>query len=186
MKLVDDESGLYSRLHLIHYLNESYARARRYDIPLSCIMFQVIWWRGLEEYGHEKIASSQAIRELAHHLLLNVRTGDIIGRWSKNEYLLVSSCTPPKAVKAMAINLAKKLENYEFHALPGFSVSIRAGVSGLPDHEKRVRYAEDLPLIAHYNLGPIFQMSEIETEEYKTEGLEAIGEVSAIPAMNEF
>ena len=180
-KLVDEETGLYNRLYLVHHLNESYARARRYNTPLSCILLQTIWWRNLEEFIQEDSDPSSAIREIAQFLLQNVRTGDILGRWATNEFLLVTSCTPPKFARLVVKNLSKKLENYEFLDPPDLTVSFRAGVSGLPDDEYNVRYAENLPLIAHNNLEPIFQATPpVEegcsaTKDFKPEGSENRG-----------
>jgi hypothetical protein len=37
-------------------------------------------------------------------------------------------------------------------ALGGCTVSIRAGEAGLPEDEARLRYPEDLPLLAHERL----------------------------------
>lgn len=153
--LVDEETGLYNRLLLVHHLNESHARSRRYHIPISCILLQAKWWRGPEEYIHEDGEPSSVIRELAQFLIHNVRTGDILGRWAANEFLLLTTNTPPKAAGLAVKNLANNLKNHDFRDLPGLTFMIRAGISGLPDDMGKVRYAEDLPLIAHDRLEPI-------------------------------
>ena len=153
--LVDEETGLYNRLLLVHHLNESHARARRYRIPLSCILLQASWWRGPEEYIREEGEPASVIRELAQFLIHNVRTGDILGRWASNEFLLLTPFTPPQAAELAVKNLANSLGNHEIHNLPGLTIMIRAGISGLPDDMGKVRYAEYLPLIAHDRLEPI-------------------------------
>ncbi len=155
INLVDEETGLYNRLLLVHHLNESHARARRYHTPLSCILLQANWWRGPEEYIHEDGEPSSVIRELARFFIHNVRTGDILGRWGANEFLLLTPFTPPRAAKLAVKNLANNLRNHEFHDLPGLTFMIRAGISGLPDDMGKVRYAECLPLIAQERLEPI-------------------------------
>ncbi len=176
--LVDKETGLYNRLLLVHHLNESYARARRYHIQLSCILLQANWWRGPEEYIRGDGEPSSVIRELAQFLIHNVRTGDILGRWAENEFLLLTPFTPPQAAKLAVKNLANYLRNHEFHDLPGLTIMIRAGISGLPDDMGKVRYAEYLPLIAHDRLKPIvraecaagdgsFTARELELGEFK-------------------
>lgn len=157
LRLVDEETGLYNRLLLVHQLNESHARARRYDIPLSCILLRVNCWREVEEPVREDGDSSSVIRELAQFFIHNVRAGDILGRWAANEFLLITPFTPPKAAKLAVKKLSDKLENHEFRDLPGLKITIRAGVSGLPDDMGKVRYAESLPLIAHDRLEPIFR-----------------------------
>jgi len=153
--LMDEETGLYNRLLLVHHLNESHARARRYQIPLSCILLQANWWRGQEEYIRGDGEPSSVIQELAQFLIHNVRTGDILGRWAANEFLLVTPFTPPQAAELAVKNLANHLRNHEFHDLPGLTIMIRAGISGLPDDEGMVRYAEYLPPLAHERLESI-------------------------------
>lgn len=155
LRLVDEETGLYNRLLLVHQLNESHARARRYDIPLSCILLRANWWRDMEKPIGEDGDSSSVIRELAQFLIHNVRAGDILGRWAANEFLLITPFTPPKAANLAVKKLSDKLENHEFLDLSGLTITIRAGVSGLPDDIGKVRYAESLPLIAHDRLEPI-------------------------------
>lgn len=153
--LIDEETGLYNRLLLVHHLNESYAHARRYHTPLSCILLQASWWRGPEEYIHEVGEPSSVIQELAQFFIHNVRTGDILGRWAANEFLLLTPFTPPQAAGVAVKNLANNLRNHEFHDLPGLTFMIRAGISGLPGDMGIVRYAEYLPIIAHDRLEPI-------------------------------
>ncbi len=139
LRLVDEETGLYNRLLLVHHLNESHARARRYHIPLSCILLQVNWWREPEECIREDGDSSFVIRELAQFLIHNVRAGDILGRWAANEFLLITPFTPPRAAKLAVKKLSDKLGNHEFRDLPSLTITIRAGVSGLPDDERELR-----------------------------------------------
>lgn len=170
LRLVDEETGLYNRLLLVHHLNESHARARRHQIPLSCVLLQVNWWRepkkDIPEYGD----SSSVIRELAHFLGRHVRAGDILGRWGYREILLVTHFTPPEAARQAVKKIAKNLVNCEFCDLPGLTVSIRAGISGIPDDASRIRYAEDFPLIAHDKLEYIFQTACLAKEEYSLPG----------------
>ena len=113
---------------------------------------------------------SSVIRELSQFLSCHVRAGDILGRWGESEILLLTPYTPPKAARLAVKNISKNLGNCEFLGLPGLTVSIRAGVSGLPDDESCVRYAEDLPLIAHDNLEYIFQTAGLVKEECPLSG----------------
>lgn len=173
MQLVDEETGLYNRLFLVHFLNEAYARATRHETPLSCLMIQPRWWRGAEEINQYEPGFSSVLRDFGHFLLLNIRTGDILGRWAREEYLLVASYTSPVGARQVAGNLLRKLSEYEFHEMPDLTVSIRAGISGLPENRDRVRYAEDLPVIAQEDLQPIFGSYWVTDEIYIEEELKA-------------
>ncbi|MEE9273772.1 MAG: diguanylate cyclase [bacterium] len=149
--LVDKESGLYNRLYLVHFLSEAFARARRYGGPLSCVLFRSAWWRGLEAIGEGGDPPAAAVRALGRLLLAEVREGDILGRWARDEFLLVASNTPPAGARACAENIFGKIEKFRPEGkLKGLSLSLRAGIAGLPGDQ--VRYAEDLPVLANERL----------------------------------
>ena len=149
VNLIDAESGLYNRLHLVHFLTEAFARARRYGGPLSCVLFRVSWWRGLEEIG---APPAEAVSALGRFLLLGVREGDILGRWSDREFLLVAPSTGREGAGRCRKKILDRLAGEPLKLEGGLSVSIRAGEAGLPEDGERLRYPEDLPLLAHERL----------------------------------
>lgn len=149
VNLIDEESGLYNRLHLVHFLNEAFARARRYGGPLSCVLFRVSWWKGLEEIG---APPAEAVRTLGRFLLLGVREGDILGRWSDQEFLLVAPNTTPAGARTCTQKILGRLAGEPLKLEGGLTVSIRTGEAGLPEDGERLRYPEDLPLLAHERL----------------------------------
>ncbi len=157
LKLVDEESGLYNRIYLIHYLTESFSRACRYGGPISCILFQAKWWRGVDDLRQEGCVPSGAVQELANFLLLNVRTGDILGRWAQDEFLLVASGTPRKGLTALIEIISAKVDEFRFECLPGMTATIRAGIAGLPEDKRNIRHAEAMPILARERLAPVFQ-----------------------------
>ena len=154
LKLVDEESGLYNRIYLIHYLTESFSRACRYGGPISCILFHAKWWRGVDDLRQEGCVLSGAVQELANFLLLNVRSGDILGRWARDEFLLVASGTPRKGLTALIEIISAKAEEFRFDCLPGMTAMIRAGIAGLPEDKRNIRHAEAMPILARERLRP--------------------------------
>lgn len=149
VNLIDEESGLYNRLHLVHFLNEAFARARRYGGPLACVLFRAAWWRGLEEIGDPP---AEAVRALGRFLLLGVREGDILGRWSGLEFLLVAPSTDRTGAGVCMRNILGQLAGGPLAFGGGLTVSVRAGEAGLPEDGARLRYPEDLPLLARERL----------------------------------
>jgi len=149
VNLIDEESGLYNRLHLIHFLTEAFARARRYGGPLSCVLFQATWWRRLEEV---KAPPAEAVRALGRFLLLGVRQADILGRWSDGEFLLVAPGTSREGAEMCMRNILDRLAREPLTPGRGLSASVRAAEAGLPEDEARLRYPEDLPLLARERL----------------------------------
>ncbi|MBI3126657.1 MAG: diguanylate cyclase [Candidatus Tectomicrobia bacterium] len=149
VNLIDAESGLYNRLHLVHFLTEAFARARRYGGPLACALFRATWWRGLEEMRE---LPAGAVRSLGRFLLLGVREGDILGRWSEGEFLLVAPSTGREGARACLEKILGRLDAAPPALAEGWAVSLRAGEAGLPEDAERLRYPEDLPLLAHDRL----------------------------------
>lgn len=149
VNLIDEESGLYNRLHLVHFLTEAFARARRYGGPLSCALFRATWWRGLEEIG---APPAEAVRTLGRFLLLGVREGDILGRWSDQEFLLVAPSTSREGAAMCMGKILDRLTAAPLSFEGGVTASVRAGEAGLPEDAASLRYPEDLPLLAHERL----------------------------------
>jgi len=152
VKLIDEESGLYNRLYLIHFLGEAFARARRYGTPLSCILFEARWWRGLEEIRGAGEVPPAAIRRLGRGLLLGGREGDILGRWSNEEFLLVAPNTSLEGAGVFQQKALRQLVSARFEEAAGLVLALRAGAAGLPEDEAGLRYPEDLPLLARERL----------------------------------
>lgn len=158
LNLVDEESGLYNRLYLIHYLNETFARSIRYGTPVSCLLIKNKWWgKDVDIVPGEEYAVA-ALQVLASFLLRNVREGDILGRWSTDEFLLVASNTSIEGMDSFMSILSEKRDMVELEGLPDMTVSVHAGAAGLPGDKKFVRYAEAMPLLARERMTPIFKI----------------------------
>jgi diguanylate cyclase (GGDEF)-like protein len=144
--LIDMESGLYHRPSLIHHLNEAFARARRYQSALSCILFRIRWQKDFDEVAPKNLGSPAPLHKLACVLLLEVREGDIFGRCGPDEFLLITSNTPQSGAEICSRNILHNIAELAFEEKAGgLSVSVHVGVAGIPDAS--VRYAEDFPLL---------------------------------------
>lgn len=164
LNLVDEESGLYNRLYLIHYLNEIFARSIRYDTPVSCLLIKSKWWAKSVDILPGGEYAVAALQVLASFLLHNVREGDILGRWSTDEFLLVASNTPIEGMDSFMGILSEKRDMIELESLPDMMVSIHAGAAGLPDDKKYLRYAEAMPLLAQERMTPIFKVGRFSNQ----------------------
>lgn len=150
--LVDTESGLYNRLYLVHFLSEAHARAVRYGEGIACVLFRAAWWQGVEALDAPGKVPADALRKLGKFLLLGVREGDILGRWSEADFLLAAPNTSRAGAEICMKNILSRLENLHFEETPGLSVTVRAGFAGLPEDGERIRYPEDMPLLAETRL----------------------------------
>jgi diguanylate cyclase (GGDEF)-like protein len=165
LKLVDEESGLYNRLYLIHHLTESFARARRYNAPLSCLVIQAKPLHVNEEDSKSEALSPSAVRALGGFLSSNIRTGDILGRWAADELLLVASNTAPEGLHTLTEIISDKARTAPSDEPTDLAVSVHTGVAGLPDDEKIIRHAEAMPLLARERLTPVFHTGKCKKSE---------------------
>lgn len=158
LNLVDEESGLYNRLYLTHYLNETFARSIRYGTPVSCLLIKSKWWGKDEDITPGGEHAVAALQVLASFLLRNVREGDILGRWSTDEFLLVASNTSIEGMISFMNIISEKRDMVELEGLPDLTVAVHAGAAGLPGDKEFVRYAEAMPLLARERMKPVFKI----------------------------
>jgi diguanylate cyclase (GGDEF)-like protein len=164
LNLVDEDSGLYNRLYLIHYLNETFARSLRYGTPVSCLLIKSKWWGKSVDILPDGEFAVSALQVLASFLARNVREGDILGRWSTDEFLLVAANTSIEGMNSFTSILSEKREMVELEGLPDVTLSIHAGTAGLPGDKEFVRYAEAMPLLARERLAPIFKIGRLSNQ----------------------
>ena len=97
-------TGMFNRGKIAAILSEEIARARRYSKIFSVIMFDIDFFKNVNDcHGHKTgDALLMAVTELSS---LHVRDQDIISRWGGDEFLIFV----PETELIGAINLAEKL-----------------------------------------------------------------------------
>jgi diguanylate cyclase (GGDEF)-like protein len=122
----DAVTGLLNRRGVIQRLEPQIARCRRYETPLSIIMFTV---RTLHD-GEEGVLGEQALLELAQLVKDYVRWADMVGHEGDGEFLMVLPETPLPGAQELAERLAKVIEETSFSGLPDdISVTVNMGLS---------------------------------------------------------
>ncbi len=103
----DPLTGLYARHYLLHRLSYEAARAARYSIALSCILFGVDDYKGLiQDVG--RVSGDHLLAEIANLFRRQARDSDVIGRASEDEFLMIA----PHTDKAGALNCAVRLRKF--------------------------------------------------------------------------
>jgi len=121
-KLLTD---IFNRLEINKRLKNEIETAKRYNIPLSVIYFDIDHFKKINDtYGHEK--GDFVLKEIARLITLNLRKTDIFGRWGGEEFLIVLPFTDLKNAFKLAEKLRKIIENYNFN---GIKVTISFGVA---------------------------------------------------------
>jgi diguanylate cyclase (GGDEF)-like protein len=129
--LIDPETGLFSYDYLSYKLDEEYKRARRFELPLSCVML-----------GFEGQADESVLGRLAGIFLNASRDTDVLGRFDQSSFLFFLPSTGPDGAETMARRIRAAIEELGLRDLVGDHLSISVGISCLPHPE--IHRREDL------------------------------------------
>ena len=119
--LIDPETGLFNCEFLSFKLDEEFKRARRFGMPLSCVML-----------GFEGQASEHVLRQLAGTFLETSRDTDILGRFDESSFLFFLPNTGPDGAEVMAQRIKALANERGLTDLVGDPLLIAAGISFYP------------------------------------------------------
>lgn len=125
----DELTGLYNRRHLRDELAREAERAQRQRAPLALCLIDVDHFKPINDrHGHA--LGDEVLCGLSDLLLRLTRTGDILGRWGGEEFLLLLPATP----LAQAAEVVDRLRAAAGAAmvsasLPELRVSFSAGLA---------------------------------------------------------
>lgn len=138
----DSLTGLYNRRELERRFKEEFARASRYDRPLSLLWIDVDHFKTVnDQFGHH--VGDEVLRQLSSLLEKDIRHVDYVARYGGEELVIVL----PEMAAAEAMRTAERIRKTVGEARIDRSegepirVSVSIGVAGYPDHGKS---AEDL------------------------------------------
>lgn len=85
----DSLSGLLNRAGFNHLLGTEIARARRYNLPLSAILFDVDHFKTInDQLGHQ--AGDRVLMGIAHVVATRIREVDSVARWGGDEFVILA------------------------------------------------------------------------------------------------
>ena len=170
----DDLTGLHNRKYLQERLEEEISRSRRYGTKLSCILFDLDYFKVVNDmYGYEW--GDILLKNIANKLVAMARKEDIVTRYGDEEFLLVLPNTSEENAFLFGERFRREVEKMEF--IPAgeeeaHKVTISAGVSTYPcmsdveeDANTVIRYAEHALYNAkHRGRNKIIQFSQMNLE----------------------
>lgn len=170
----DDLTGLHNRKYLQERLEEEISRSRRYGTKLSCILFDLDFFKVVNDmYGYEW--GDILLRNIANKLDAMVRKEDILTRYGDEEFLLVLPNTSEENAFLFGERFRREVEKMEF--IPAgeeeaHRVTISGGISTYPcmkdvdeDANTVIRYAEHALYNAkHRGKNKIIQFSQMNLE----------------------
>ena len=170
----DDLTGLHNRKYLQERLEEEISRSRRYGTKLSCILFDLDFFKVVNDmYGYEW--GDILLKNIANKLVAMARKEDIVTRYGDEEFLLVLPNTSEENAFLFGERFRREVEKMEF--IPAgeeeaHKVTISAGISTYPcmkdvdeDANTVIRYAEHALYNAkHRGRNKIIQFSQMNLE----------------------
>ena len=170
----DDLTGLHNRKYLQERLEEEISRSRRYGTKLSCILFDLDFFKVVNDmYGYEW--GDILLRNIANKLTAMARKEDIVTRYGDEEFLLVLPNTSEDNAFLFGERFRREVEKMEF--IPAgeeepHKVTISGGISTYPcmpdveeDANTVIRYAEHALYNAkHRGKNKIVQFSQMNLE----------------------
>ena len=170
----DDLTGLHNRKYLQERLEEEISRSRRYGTKLSCILFDIDFFKVVNDmYGYEW--GDILLRNIANKLNAMIRKEDILTRYGDEEFLLVLPNTSEDNAFLFGERFRREVEKMEF--IPAgedeaHRVTISGGISTYPcmkdvdeDANTVIRYAEHALYNAkHRGKNKIIQFSQMNLE----------------------
>jgi len=147
MAITDDLTALYNRRYFMERLKEEFARSKRYQMELSCIMFDIDNFKKINDrWGHQ--TGDKVLKELGALLKRSHRTHDLAGRYGGEEFILILCQTDHQGAMQFAEQLRGTVQDNRFSAVNGepLSVTISIGVSSYPAPD--VTQSDDLIRVA--------------------------------------
>lgn len=129
LAITDGLTGLYNHRYFRERLEEEFERARRYDLPLSCLILDVDDFKGLNDtFGH--LLGDSVLREIALRTTHKVRKSDTVARYGGEEFVVIMPQTGRKGAEAEGNRIRREIAARPFEGLPDdVRVTVSAGVS---------------------------------------------------------
>ena len=170
----DELTGLHNRKYLQERLDAEISRARRYKTPLSCLLFDIDFFKVVNDmYGYEW--GDVLLKNFADKLKAMIRKEDVLTRYGDEEFIVILPNTSEDNAFLFAERFRRNIEKMEF--IPAgeeerHPITVSGGISTYPclanveeDANTDIRYAEH----ALYNAkkrgkNKIVQFSQINLE----------------------
>ena len=147
----DELTGLHNRKFLLERLDSELSRAKRYNTPVSCILFDIDFFKVVNDmYGYEW--GDVLLKKLSEMLQNLARKEDVVTRYGDEEFMVVLPETSEENAFIFAERFRRDVEKMSF--IPAgederHPIKISGGISSFPSVDgvdenanSLVRYAE--------------------------------------------
>ncbi len=148
--IIDPVLEIYNRRYFDRRIDEETQRSRRYNQPLSIILFEIDQLQSIIN-NQGSLVADVVLRKVSDFLVGSVRSSDIVARYDDHKIVVATTQTEPDMAIMLADRLraeAEKLEilpNSEQKDLDALHITVTAGVSCV---EERIKNGFDLMDVA--------------------------------------
>jgi two-component system cell cycle response regulator len=150
LAITDYLTGIYNIRYFYKRLEEEFSRAERYITPLSCVMFDIDYFKKINDtYGHR--IGDIVLREFAQLVKGHTRKIDIFARYGGEEFIMLMPQTPAKGAIHEADRIRKMVSEYRFMGLDEKDrITVSIGIASTPD--EKIMTPDDLITFADNSL----------------------------------
>jgi len=153
---IDSLTSIFNRYMLDMTLDKEIAVAKRHNVPLSVVFFDINGFKKInDEYGHK--LGDHVLRELSKLIQNSIRESDIFGRWGGDEFLLILLNSKEEEAVIFAKHLDETIQKHVFDK--EIAVSCSFGVTSYK--------TEDTRQSMMHRVDKNFYDTKRDTEEYK-------------------
>ena len=130
----DELTGLHNRKYLQERLDAEISRARRYKTPLSCLLFDIDFFKVVNDmYGYEW--GDVLLKNFADKLKDMIRKEDVLTRYGDEEFIVILPNTSEDNAFLFAERFRRNIEKMEF--IPAgeeerHPITVSGGISTYP------------------------------------------------------
>lgn len=148
--IIDPALDIYNRRYFDRRIDEETQRSRRYNQPLSIILFEVDQIEAIAKQ-HGRLVGDVVLRKVSDFLVGSVRASDIVARYDEQRIVIATTQTKPDMAIMLADRIRGEVEKLEVlpnndqSDLEALRVTVTAGVSCVED---RIKSGFDLTDVA--------------------------------------
>lgn len=134
ISMTDPLTGLFNRRRFQEVLELEFKKARRYHLPLTCMMIDIDHFKSVNDsYGHA--IGDTVIRDVARIIQDCIRDSDSVCRWGGEEFILLAPMTKKTEALLPARRILAAVEAHAFAGLQGTRKTVSIGIAGVPDDD---------------------------------------------------
>ena len=128
----DGLTSLFNHRYFHEQLTQDFMRARRYYEPLSCVLFDIDFFKRCNDtYGHK--VGDHVLKSVGGLIKQVIRDSDMAARYGGEEFAVILYHTPAAGACQAAERIRLAVKDQEFHKDgQHFQITISAGVASIP------------------------------------------------------